>query len=432
MGEGPTTRPLGTASLLALGINGIVGVGIFFAPASVAAELPGPGGAIAYALTALALLPIAVAYAVLGNRFSVDGGPTVWAEAAVGPRFAFFVGWLTFVSSLFSLAAVASGLAQASAPAFGIESAGGIRVFAVLCILVLAFVVSFGLRLSAVAWTAITILKLIPLLFLVAIGTAALGHALGPSAAVPAAVLLAPAATSHSLGRAVLVVVFACQGFEIVPLLAGSVRRSSVAVPIATVGSLVLAAFLYVALHALAARALPGLAASKNPLADTAGAYGGSGARAIVVAGASISGLGILFGMTNTTPRYLSALSGPRAFGPAIGKLDARLVPRRALVITAGAIIVLVLGSSGLTPLFVLSSLAVLAQFSAALVSLAILAHRRAASLTPRYALIVYASVPGILLALRGAKAEEVVVAAGVVLAGEALRRAHGALAPIS
>src|SRR5689334_6173232 len=105
-------RPLGIGSLLALGINGIVGVGIFFAPAEVAAELPGQAGVLAYVLTALALLPIASVYAVLGNRFSVDGGPTVWAEAAIGPRFAFFVGWLTYVSSLFSMAAVASGLAH--------------------------------------------------------------------------------------------------------------------------------------------------------------------------------------------------------------------------------------------------------------------------------------------------------------------------------
>jgi len=42
-------------SLLALGINGIVGVGIFFTPNLVAALVPGRAGLFAYALTLLAL-----------------------------------------------------------------------------------------------------------------------------------------------------------------------------------------------------------------------------------------------------------------------------------------------------------------------------------------------------------------------------------------
>src|SRR5581483_6059613 len=114
----PRARPLGPLSLLALGINGIVGVGIFFAPAEVAAELPGVAGVWVYFATAAAMLPIACGFAALGSRFDVDGGPYVWARAAFGVRFAFFVGWVTYVSSLLSVAAVVSGLAHHAAPIF--------------------------------------------------------------------------------------------------------------------------------------------------------------------------------------------------------------------------------------------------------------------------------------------------------------------------
>ena len=46
-------RSLGFGSLLALGVNGIVGVGIFFAPSEVAALVPGAAGIAVYAVTAL-------------------------------------------------------------------------------------------------------------------------------------------------------------------------------------------------------------------------------------------------------------------------------------------------------------------------------------------------------------------------------------------
>src|SRR5207249_2974884 len=116
---------------------------------------------VVYLVTALALLPIALGYAALGGRFSVDGGPYVWAEAAFGPRFAFFVGWIAYASSLFSLAAVMTGLAEHAAPIFGISSPGAVRLFAVLCIACLATIAASGLHLSALVWTFVTVLKLV-------------------------------------------------------------------------------------------------------------------------------------------------------------------------------------------------------------------------------------------------------------------------------
>ncbi len=417
MDEAGPDRPLGFPSLLALGVNGIVGVGIFFAPSSVAAEAPGMSGVLVYLVTALALLPIAAGYGALGSRFSVDGGPYVWADAAFGSRFAFFVGWVTFASSLFSIAAVLTGLSNHAAPLFGVTTPHGMQAFAVGCALVLAGVAATGLHPSAMVWSAVTVLKLIPLVAIVVLGTIAFGKV-----DVTASVSDLPV-TAHAMERAVLVVVFASQGFEIVPLLAGSVRKSERSVPLATVASLVFAAMLYAALHAFTVRAVPDLAHSHTPLVDAASVYGGAVARDVVAAGANVSAFGILFGMLNTTPRYLSALSGSTAFGPWIGGVDRRFVPQRALWLTVGAVVVMVSLSSRITELFVLSSLAVLSQYSVVLASLAVLAWRGSHGLTRRHLWPVPLSLLGIALAAQGAEARELLVAAAVIVAGEGIRR---------
>jgi amino acid transporter len=418
-GDGDRGRPLGSLSLLSLGINGIVGVGIFFAPAEVAAELPGAAGIWVYLVTAAALLPIACGFAALGGRFDIDGGPYVWARAAFGARFAYFVGWVTFVSSLVSVAAVVSGLAHHAGPIFGIKSDAAVRALAGACTLGLAAVAATGLRLSSLVWSGVTVLKLVPLAALILVGLAAYGNA--PAVAPPAHDV-----TAHALERAVLVVVFASQGFEIVPLLAGSVRRSATTVPFATVASLIFATVLYAFLHGLAAHAVPDLGRSHAPLADAARVYGGPAAFAVVAAGANVSALGIAFGMFNTTPRYLSALAEPGALGPWVGELDTRLVPQRALWITAVTVVVIVSFLGKLSELFVLSSLAVLAQYAATLAALGVLAWRGEHGLDRRHIWPVPLSLIGIALATQGAEKAEIVVAAVVIALGEVLRRWAG------
>jgi len=61
-------RPLGFWSLLALGINGIVGVGIFFAPSEIATLAPGWGSLLVLAITGVALFPVALAVSKMGSR----------------------------------------------------------------------------------------------------------------------------------------------------------------------------------------------------------------------------------------------------------------------------------------------------------------------------------------------------------------------------
>ncbi|HKC13668.1 MAG TPA: amino acid permease, partial [Vicinamibacteria bacterium] len=134
-------RPVGALQLLALGVNGIVGVGIFFAPATVAGLAPGRAGVLVFAVTGLALLPVALAFAVLGRRFDEDGGPVVFARAAFGDFASFLVGWVAYVSAFLSASAVMVGLTNATAPSLGLTSPLALRLSATALVTILALVV---------------------------------------------------------------------------------------------------------------------------------------------------------------------------------------------------------------------------------------------------------------------------------------------------
>ncbi len=404
--------PLGFWSLLALGINGIVGVGIFFAPHEVAARVPGTAGTLVYALTAAALLPIAWTYATLGARFDMDGGPYVWARAAFGPRVAFGVGWVAYVSAIFSTSTVLAGLMKYAAPAVGLGGPVGSRAFIVVVSLCMGAIVAAGLRPSAATWSALTVTKLLPLCALALLGL------LAASGAAAAATPAAPGEWT----RAMLVVVFALQGFEIVPVLAGSARRSARAVPAATLGSLVVAALLYVALHRACVGAVPRLGTLDTPpLVDAGRALGGPGLATLIAYGTDVSALGIGFGMIAMTPRYLTALGGGDALGSWAGALDARGVPKRSLALTLAVVGSLVL-SGRLEELFALSSLAVLLQYAVSAAALLRLGLARRHGLGPGDALPALLALPVIAFVARAAHASELLVVGGMLVLGGVLR----------
>lgn len=401
-------RQLGLASLLALGLNGIVGVGIFFAPSEVAARVPGTAGLAVYVLTALALLPIALTYAALGGRFDRDGGPYVWAREAFGPKVAFAVGWIAYVSALFSTSAVVVGLAQHAGPPLGFRGDTGVHVFGLLVLAVVTAVNAAGLRPSAAAWDAVTVLKLLPLLGLI---LAFLW--VGPSAAA----MPQPALRFDPFQRAMLVVLFALQGFEIVPVPAGHVKNARVAVPVATLAAPLGAAVIYVLVHAACVATLPGLAHADAPLVDAGRALGGANLARVMEIGTSVSAFGICLGMVAMSPRYLTALGTHDALGSWLSREDARRVPQRALWITVLAVCIFAqLGALG--ELLALSSVAVLAQYGVTAAALLVLAARRVKGLTRWHMLPAPFALAAIVLIAQGATRTELLVAGGVLALG--------------
>ena len=362
----PVERVLGFWALLALGINGIVGVGIFFAPAELAGLVPGAASCLAFVLTAALLLPVAWTYGRLGSAFAEDGGPYVWAREALGERLAFGVGVVAYASALLSTAAVVSGLGRYLAPELGFVSLSARWAFQVGAALLLAGVALLGLRVSSWVWSALTIAKLVPLLILAGWGASAVVAAPPPASWT---------VTPQRLARAALIAVFPLQGFEIVPVPAAEVSGGRRTVLRATLLSLGCGALLYVLLQLACALALPDLPRAAAPIVDAGAHYSGGRLTALFATGTNVSAIGIAFGMFAMTPRYLAALGTEKLLGLALAR-ESRGVPVVALAITTGAVLGLV-SSASLSGLFVLSSLAVLLQYAVSAFCLFRLAARR-------------------------------------------------------
>ena len=229
------------------------------------------------------------------------------------------------------------------------------------------------------------------------------------------------AGIAPSWGAAGLIATFTYQGFEIVPVLAGQARRPAISVPVATVGSLAIAAVLYVVLQAACVSALPHLASSAAPLVEAAAVYGGPGLAAFVGAGTSLSALGIALGMMAATPFYLAALARVDSLGMGIATVDPRGVASRALFVT-WALVTLLIQAGGRGELFALSSIAVLSQYLVTAAALLVLALRRQRGLTARHAaLAVPAGIVALALAA-GASRREAITAAAALLVGLVMR----------
>jgi amino acid transporter len=328
------------------------------------------------------------------------------------------VGWVAYVSAIASSAAVLVGLTTAVGPAIGIDGEAGRRAAATFLAALIASLCARGLRLSARTWTALTVLKLLPLLAL------ALVYAFSPgSPSAVAAPSVPVVGIEPSWGAAALIATFAYQGFEIVPVLAGQARRPAVSVPLATVGSLAIAAVLYVVLQAACASALPHLAASRAPLVEAAAVHGGPWLAAFVGAGTSLSALGIAFAMMAATPFYLAALARVDGLGLGLAAVDARGVATRALLVT-WSLVTLLIQAGGRGELFALSSIAVLSQYLVTAAALLALALRRQRGLTGRHAaLAIPAGIVAFALAA-GASRREALTAAAALLVGLAIRAA--------
>lgn len=414
---------LGFGSLLALGINGIVGVGIFYAPSELSRLLGGFASAWAFALTALLLVPVAWAYGRLGSAFAEDGGPYVWARAALGERFAFGVGFVAYCSAVLSTSAVVFGLGMYLGPALGFTSPVGAWVFRILAACLLSGLTLLGLRPSAWVWSLLTVAKLVPLVLLAVLGARAL-WASGPAVDVGSL-------SFGSLTRAALFAVFPLQGFEIVAVPAGAVGsrsgQQSRAVLAATLGSLLLAALLYVLLQSACVLAVPKLAESSAPIVEAGTRLTGGAGRGLFSAGTNVSAVGIAFGMFAMTPRYLSALGTAGLFGVSLSR-ERSGVPVLATLVTAGAVLLLV-SLSALSSLLVLASLAVLLQYGVSAIALFILAARRERGLGRVDRVLAPLCLASLALLVRSAQLVELVTLAGILVCGFAVLALRRALA---
>jgi amino acid transporter len=360
-------RTLGLFDVVCIGLNAIVGSGIFALPDDLYREM-GALSPFAFLLCALGLLPIALCYSEAASSVDRSGGPYVYASAAFGRNVGFVVGWMCFANSVFSFAAVASAAAAYLGRLVpGLAAGAIVKAVAVSIIAVFAWLNYRGARPGAVAIDLFTIGKFSVLIVLLI--------ALVPHASFSQLSTELPRGIG-GIGAATFIALFAVQGFEVVPVPAGETRAPQRAIPIAVVSSLLAASLLYVLVQSILVGAVPLLGTpSDTPLADAA--LGVAPALGVVItAGGLISTLGFVSGSALGTPRYLYAAAIDGHLHRSLASVHTRFeTPHRATVITALLAIALVIPFD-YRSLIGMSNVAVAVQYLAT--CLAVLRLRRA------------------------------------------------------
>ena len=126
-------RELTLLDCFGLGINGIIGSGIFLLPAALQRRAGGQSPLAWLAVGGLCTL-IALCFAEASSRTDRSGGPYRYAVEAFGPLIGFAVGWITMILSRLGYAAVARGFAEHAAFLVG---GGESLVTLIVCVVVL-------------------------------------------------------------------------------------------------------------------------------------------------------------------------------------------------------------------------------------------------------------------------------------------------------
>jgi basic amino acid/polyamine antiporter, APA family len=341
-------RTLTLFDVLCLGVNAIVGSGIYAFPGQLAGLL-GPASFLAFGLCGLIAALIGLCFAEAAARFDRSGGPYVYARAAFGPVAGYLIGWTCWAAALLSWAAVARAIPPYLGQLWPAAAQGGTSTVTAAGIVILLGSVNFlGIRPGALTTDVLTVAKLLPLLVLVGAGLVRGGGARGSFA-------------PHGLGelpRAAFSAFFAFQGFEVVPVPAGETANPRRNAPVAVIGSLLGSTLLYMIVQYVAVATTPTLADAKQPLAEMGRVVLGAIGSQMVAAAAVISMLGFCAGVAFAGPRYVEALAADGHLPGSIATRHARFgTPHLAILLTTSlsAVLVVLLDFGRLVDLSVLT-----------------------------------------------------------------------------
>ncbi|MGZ6143227.1 MAG: APC family permease, partial [Myxococcales bacterium] len=245
-----------------LGINGIIGTGIFLLPAKVFSAAGGLSWAAWFAIGGVCLL-VGLCFCEASGRTDKNGGPYLYARDAFGRWVGVGVGWMALAANLFAYGAVARGFGRNLSYLIPPLALPGPQIaLAVAVIVGLAALNYRGIRPGALVSDFFSGAKLIPILLFVAAGLFFVDwHRL----AIP------PPHGESTLGALKvggLAALFACTGFEYVPVPAGETDNPRRNVPLALFGALFGSILLYVLVQIVFIGTHPDPAMADKPLAE--------------------------------------------------------------------------------------------------------------------------------------------------------------------
>jgi APA family basic amino acid/polyamine antiporter len=338
-------RRLGLFSGTMAVVGGIIGGGIFRTPAAVAERAGSVGLTLAVWITGgVVALAGAFCFGELGARRPRAGGGYVYLRETFGPLPAFLYGWtLLLVIATGAIAAVAVLFADYTLALLGLPKEWTLPV-GVGSVVLLSGVNYLGVKPGAVTQNLFTVLKLLALALLVAVG---LGWAAPVATATPEPV--AHGNPFVAFGAALVPVLFTYGGWQQTNFIAEEIVEPERTLPRALVLGVVIVVAVYLSanLAYLRVLGLGGLAASTAPAAEVMERLLGPRGATVIAAGIAISSFGFLNLVILVTPRVFQAMAADGVFLPRLARLHpVYQTPTAAILLQAAWAILLILSGS--------------------------------------------------------------------------------------
>lgn len=330
-------RRLGLFSGVMVVIGGIIGSGIFRNPAEVARHAGSSGLTLTIWIVGgvIALLG-AFCFGELGARNPQAGGSYVYLRDAFGELPAFLYAWsLLLIIATGAIAGVAVTFADYTVALFDLPGTFSVPL-AVGAIVLLSGVNYVGVKSGAITQNIFTVLKLLPLVILIAAGLLLSGVA--PEAAGPVAAPGGFGPVVLTIGVGLVPVLFSYGGWQQANMIGEEIIDAPRNLPRAILIGVIAVVAVYVLANVAYLKTLgvSGLAASTAPAADAMRLVLGPVGGTIIAAGIAVSTFGFLNLVILVSPRVYQTMASDGLFFPQIARLHPRYrTPAAAIIFQA-------------------------------------------------------------------------------------------------
>lgn len=336
--SGSTVKKLGFYSVFFLGINSIIGSGIFLLPNKAYSDV-GTASILVILLNTLLALTLALCFAESASRFSRNGSAFVYAKEAFGNFVGFEVGIFTWFIGIASFSAEVQGLLTALASLYPSFNDPFINKISVVIICIFLGLLNYsGVKFSKILNNVITVSKLIPLFFFVILGV----FFIKGSEFTPIVPKMMDGLSTGMFGAATLTIFYAFTGFDLMAVASEDMDNPKKNLPKAIISAIAFCSIFYLLIMMVSIGTLGDkLGSTSVPIAAATAAMIGNAGFMFITIGSLVSISGITIALSFIAPHSAQALA-ENGYLPAIFKEKSRFdTPGYAIALTTLIVIAL-------------------------------------------------------------------------------------------